>query len=84
MLEEVGINVRDIRYFSSQSWPFPNSLMLGFTAEYESGELRPDEDEITEADWFASDKLPEIPAPGSISRSLIDEFVNRNKVVVKK
>ena len=84
VLEEVGINVRDIRYFNSQSWPFPNSLMLGFTAEYESGELRPDEDEITEADWFTIDKLPEIPAPGSISRSLIDEFVKSNKAVVKK
>jgi NAD+ diphosphatase len=80
VLEEVGVNVRDIRYFSSQSWPFPNSLMLGFTAEYESGELHPDGDEITEADWFTSDKLPEIPAPGSISRSLIDDFVSKNKV----
>ena len=83
VLEEVGVNVRDIKYFDSQSWPFPNSLMLGFTAEHESGEIRPDGTEITEADWFTADTLPEIPAPGSISRSLIDDFINRNKSKAK-
>ncbi len=79
VLEEVGINVRDIKYFDSQSWPFPNSLMLGFTAEHESGDIRPDGNEITEADWFTADELPEIPTAGSISRALIDDFISRNK-----
>ena len=50
--EEVGIRVKNLRYFSSQSWPFPNSLMLGFHAEYESGEIRIQEEELADAQWF--------------------------------
>jgi NAD+ diphosphatase len=74
--EEVGIEVRNIRYFGSQSWPFPSTIMLGFTAEHASGELTPDGDEILTADWFERDRLPEIPGHGSISRRIIDAFVN--------
>jgi len=72
--EEVGIRVKDIRYVSSQAWPFPNNLMLGFTAEYESGEVRPDGVEIAEAGWFGRDELPPIPSRFSIARRLIDAF----------
>ncbi len=79
IMEEVGIEVQDIRYFGSQSWPFPCSLMLGFTARWKSGELRPDGFELDEADWFAPDRLPEIPQSISISRRLIDDFVERMK-----
>jgi NAD+ diphosphatase len=75
ILEETGIEVEDIRYAASQSWPFPNSLMIGLRARYKSGELRPDMVEIVDADWFAPDALPEIPAPGSVSRSLIDAWL---------
>ncbi len=75
--EEVGIEIRNIRYFGSQPWPYSSSLMIGFTAEYASGEITPDRTEIAEADWFAADNLPEIPGWGSIARRLIDGFVGR-------
>jgi NAD+ diphosphatase len=73
--EEVGIRVRNVRYFSSQPWPFPDSLMLGFTAEYAEGEIKTDGMEIEDAEWFAADNLPNIPPRVSIARSLIDWFV---------
>lgn len=73
--EEVGVNVCNIRYMGSQSWPFPHALMLGFFADYESGEIVPDGVEILEAAWFHRNALPDIPARVSISRRLIDTFV---------
>jgi NAD+ diphosphatase len=75
--EEVGIEVGAIRYFASQSWAFPHSLMIAYTAEYAGGELRPDEDEIAEARWFAWDAVPELPPSISISRRLIEATVAR-------
>ncbi|MGZ7120157.1 MAG: NUDIX domain-containing protein, partial [Methanobacterium sp.] len=54
-MEEVGIKVKNIKYFSSQPWPYPHSLMVGFTAEYDSGEIKVDNKEITEAKWFTPD-----------------------------
>ena len=72
--EEVGITVENIRYFASQPWPFPNSLMLGFTAEYAEGEIKVDGVEIAEAAWFSPDAMPAIPGRISISRRLIDYF----------
>jgi NAD+ diphosphatase len=73
--EEVGLEVRDIRYVASQPWPFPNSLMLGFTARYASGELRPDGLEIVDARWFGRDDLPLLPGYGSVSRSLVEAWI---------
>jgi NAD+ diphosphatase len=73
--EEVGIRVKNIRYFGSQPWPFPDSLMIGFTAEYESGEIKIDEAEIVNAGWFDPERLPIIPGKISIARKLIDWFV---------
>jgi NAD+ diphosphatase len=70
--EEVGIEVTDIRYVASQPWPFPDSLMLGFRARHAGGEIRPDGIEISEAAWYSRDALPDIPAPGSVARALID------------
>lgn len=75
--EEVGIEVSNIRYFASQSWPFPNSLMIAYTAEYAGGELRPDGIEITEADWFDATSLPQLPPRISIARALIDDTLQR-------
>ena len=75
--EEVGLEVGDIRYFASQSWAFPHSLMIAYTAEYAGGELRPDETEIAEARWFAWDAVPELPPSISISRRLIEATVAR-------
>ena len=73
--EEVSIEVRDIRYLISQPWPFPNSLMLGFSAHYASGTIRPDGIEIEDAQWFSRENLPAIPNPGSVSRYLIDQWL---------
>jgi NAD+ diphosphatase len=74
--EEVNLDVKDIRYICSQPWPFPNSLMLGFTARYNGGELRPDGIEIEDARWFSKDNLPDIPGHGSVSRYLIGLWVD--------
>jgi NAD+ diphosphatase len=74
--EEVGITVKNLRYFGSQSWPFPNSLMVGFTAEHASGEIRIDPAEIVDARWFTAEVLPRIPDKLSIARRLIDWFVD--------
>ena len=79
VFEEVGIRVQNIRYFGSQPWPFPDSLMLAFTCEYASGEIVTDPVEIVHADWFTPDRLPQIPPPLSISRQLIDWFVEKHK-----
>ena len=76
--EEVGIRVKNIRYFGSQPWPFPHSLMLGFTADYESGEFVLQESEIEDAKWFRKENLPRIPPRMSISRHLIDDFLDNN------
>jgi len=75
VMEEVGIEVTDIQYFGSQPWPFPNSLMVAFTAKYAGGEIRVDPTEILDADWYSADNLPIIPGPFSIARRLIDWFV---------
>jgi len=74
--EEVGIFLGEVRYFASQPWPFPNSLMVGFVAEYSGGELRPDPEEIEDAGWFRSDALPGLPPRPSIARAMIDAFVS--------
>jgi NAD+ diphosphatase len=73
--EEVGIEIEDLRYFSSQPWPFGHSLMIGFYARYAGGELVPDGTEIVEAAWFELDALPQLPPPISIARKLIDAFL---------
>ncbi len=77
--EEVGIAVADIRYVASQSWPFPGSLMVGFTARYAGGELVADQEELLEAQWFAADSLPQIPDSITIARRLIDRFVAEHR-----
>jgi NAD+ diphosphatase len=77
--EEAGIEIRGLRYRRSQSWPFPDSLMLAFTAEWASGEPRPDGREIDELRWCGSDDVPGIPATGSVARSLIDEFLEESR-----
>lgn len=74
--EEVGIAVKNLRYFGSQPWPFPNSLMIGFIAEYAGGEVRIEPSEILEAAWFTRDTMPEIPSSISIARRLIDAFID--------
>jgi NAD+ diphosphatase len=73
--EEVGIEVGDVRYWGSQPWPFPHSLMVGFTATWESGEIDIDPAEIVDAQWFRRDEMPPIPPSISIARKLIDAWL---------
>jgi len=73
--EEVGLRVDNLRYFASQSWPFPHSLMVAFTAEHAGGEIRVDGREILDARWFAPDQLPGLPSPMSMAWRLIQDFV---------
>jgi NAD+ diphosphatase len=75
VLEEVGIRVTNLRYKGSQSWPFPNSLMLGFYADYHSGDVVCQDAEIAEARWFHYTRLPNIPGGAAISRWLIDDCI---------
>ena len=74
--EEVGLAVENLRYLGSQSWPFPNSLMLGFHADYRAGEIVCRDGEIAEARWFHFSQLPNVPGGTAISRWLIDAFVD--------
>ena len=77
--EEVGVEIKDITYFGSQSWPFPSSLMLGFRAKYEGGNIQIDNKEIEDAQWFDISKLPQLPHECSIARHLIDDYVSKNQ-----
>lgn len=72
--EEVGLTVGNVRYQGSQPWPFPHSLMIGFRADYISGELALDETEVVDAMWCRKDQLPPIPPGISIARRLIDAW----------
>ncbi len=72
--EEVGIEVKHIQYFGSQPWPFPNSLMVAFTAEFASGDIVLEEEELVDAQWFRADDLPPYPPPMSIAHRLIEDY----------
>ncbi|MGH8747184.1 MAG: NAD(+) diphosphatase [Burkholderiales bacterium] len=75
--EEVGVEVTNLRYFASQPWPFPHSLMIAFTCDWVAGELRPQAGEIEAAGWFDVFQLPKLPSKISIARSLIDAFAGQ-------
>lgn len=79
VFEEVGVKIKNIEYFDSQPWPFPHSLMCGFLAEYDSGEIRVDGKEILQADFFNIDDLPTVPPSFSIAGRLIEETRKRIK-----
>lgn len=76
--EEVGIHINNLRYFGSQPWPFPHSLMIGFFAEYESGELRLQPEEIEDAQWFTKETLPPLPNPTTISGMMIETWLKNH------
>ena len=78
VLEEVGIKIKNLQYQRSQSWPFPNSLMLAFTAEYESGNIKVDGDEILKAKWFKKEEIIRYGSDISISDWLIQNFIDTN------
>ncbi len=73
--EEVGVKVRNLCYYGSQSWPFPHSLMIAFVADYDSGEIVCQPGEIVDAQWFALDRLPALPLPISIARCMINHVI---------
>lgn len=75
--EEAGVELDNIRYFGSQAWPFPDSLMVGFTADYAGGDLVAEDDEIDHVAWFSPTDMPPVPPPYSIARTLIDDFIVR-------
>ncbi len=77
--EEVGVEVTNVRYFGSQPWPFPNSLMIGFRADYAGGEIVIDGEEIEDAGWFRAGGLPRIPPRISIARALIEDFLGQKR-----
>lgn len=73
--EEVNLKVKNIQYFGSQPWPYPSGVMIGFTADYDGGEIKLQEEELSRAAWFAKDSLPQIPDKMSIARQLIDDWL---------
>ena len=81
--EEVGIEIKNLRYFGSQPWPFPNNLMIAFTGEYASGEVTPDGVEIEEAHFFDVDEMPNLPPGISISRRMINTVAAELKKLPK-
>lgn len=72
--EEVGLKITNLRYFGSQSWPFPDSFMIAFKADYLSGEINIDPNELEEAAWFHRHQLPLLPPKSTLSRKLIESF----------
>lgn len=75
VLEETSIEIADIKYFASQSWPFPAQLMIGFTANYVSGEIEFADGELSSGGFFTRENIPEIPTPPSIARMMIDAWL---------
>lgn len=76
VMEETGLKIKNIRYYKSQPWPYPNNLMLGFFAEYESGEIKVQEEELLDCRWFNRHAMPEIPGKLSMARMLLDEWLS--------
>ncbi|EOC0419356.1 NAD(+) diphosphatase [Cronobacter malonaticus] len=77
VMEESNIRIKNLRYVTSQPWPFPQSLMTAFTADYDSGDIRIDTKELIDAGWYRYDQLPLLPAPGTVARRLIEDTVAR-------
>jgi len=75
VLEEVGVRIANPRYFASQPWPFPHSLMIAFVVDWAGGDIRVDPLEIETAQWFTIAGLPQLPQPISVARRLIDAVV---------
>ena len=79
-LEEVGLQIKNIQYLASQPWPFPSNLMMAFRAEYHSGEIQIQEEELSDAQFFKFDQLPEIPFKGSIAYAMIQHVMHGTPV----
>ena len=77
VMEETQIKIKNLRYIKSQVWPFPSNLMVGFTADYESGDICIQKSELSKGGWFARDEMPTLPDEASIARQIIDAWINR-------
>lgn len=75
VFEEVGLKIKNIRYFGSQPWPFPHNMMIGFIADYASGEIKLDPHELIAGDWYNKNNLPDIPGHHTIAREMIDHVL---------
>ena len=87
--EETGLTIRDITYFGNQPWPYPSNLMIGFIADYVSGEIKLQEEELSSGSFFSKDNLPEIPRKLSLARKMIDwwleiEVENKSLIIMKQ
>lgn len=78
VMEETGIKIQNVRYIGSQSWPFPDQLMLAFRAEYLDGKIKVQEEELDDAAWFKKDSLPPLPFEGSVAYNLISIFLQES------
>lgn len=78
VMEETGLEIKNIRYVTSQPWPFPHSIMIGFTADYAGGELNIDRNELEDAGWYSANNLPKIPSKDTIARTLIEGYLARH------
>ncbi|NDV66612.1 NAD(+) diphosphatase [Bacteroides sp. 224] len=78
VLEETGLTIKNVTYFGSQPWPFPSGLMVGFIADYESGEIQLQEEELTSAAFYSKDNLPELPRKLSLARKMIDWWLENS------
>ena len=76
--EEVHLEIENIQYFSSSPWPYPSGIMVGFTADYKSGDIRLQQEELSSAGWFSRDNMPPLPDKLSIARQLIDDWLQDN------
>lgn len=79
VLEETGITIDNLQYFGSQPWPYPCGLMVGFRADYVSGDIHLQRSELSKGAWFHRDNLPQIPEKLSIARKLIDSWLDEKK-----
>ena len=79
VMEETGLHIKNLQYFSSQPWPYPCGLMVGFTAEYDSGKIHLQRSELSKGSWFDKDHLPQIPEKLSIARQLIDYWLKEQE-----
>ena len=79
VMEEVHVEIKNIRYYGSQAWPYPSGIMIGFTADYESGDICLQNSELSSGNWFSKDALPQIPDKMSIARKLIDDWIINSK-----
>lgn len=78
VMEETGLTIKNLKYFGSQPWPYPSGIMIAFTADYESGELKLQKEELNKGGWFTRENVPELSGKMSIGRKLIDDWLSGN------